>query len=399
MRESSSQERISWTELLDILTESDWRSGKSLDNGSRVERELVSIFQRDGYDAAPAPRSQNDYDLRLYKSETSYAVRISASPAETRLVEIERFLEFLGDNAARMRDGLFVSLVGFTPAVRAYLREENITNLRLAVLRGGRLIWETERAAGGEAKRSIYIGVFTGKGGVGKTTVAAHLAGAFALNGSTTALLDLDRQQNLRKMLGESVYLPPAKGRDGSVAIPVFSAAEWDVEKPAKTKIVVCDCSPEIDANPPQFVRQFDYCLMPTTLNPLGINQDADVMRRSVEEIRQLNEKTALFALINNLHADEPRRNARLNADLKERFQSIAERDARAHYIDPHDAAIRFSKQLHYWGFHIFENAQPQLAFRSVGSYSHPRLDFLKLADYLERQMKIQKAKEKFFTA
>lgn len=382
-----------------MLTETDWRSGKSLDTGSRVERELVSIFQRDGFDAQTAPRSQNDYDLRLHKADKTYAVRVSPAQAETRLVEVERFLEFLAENPAEMRNGLFVSLVGFTPAVRAYLREENISNLRLGILRGGRLIWEAERAMGGDTKRSIYIGVFTGKGGVGKTTVAAHLAGAFALNGSATALLDLDRQQNLRKMLGERVYLPPTKGRDGSVAIPVFSAAEWDVEKPSKVKIVICDCSPEIDANPPQFLRQFDYCLMPTTLNPLGINQDADVIRRSVGEIRLVNEKALLYALINNLHADEPRRNARLNEELKERFQTIAGADARAHYIDPEEAAIRFSKQLHYWGFHLFDDAQPQLAFRSMGGYSHPRLDFLKLADYLERQMKIQKAKEKFFTA
>ena len=67
--------------------------------------------------------------------------------------------------------------------------------------------------------------------------------------------------------------------------------------------------------------------------------------------------------------------------------------DKRCHYINPEKVAIRFSKQLLYWGFHIFDKSKPQLAFRSVGRYSYPRMDFLKLVDYLEMQTPIQKAK------
>ena len=61
--------------------------------------------------------------------------------------------------------------------------------------------------------------------------------------------------------------------------------------------------------------------------------------------------------------------------------------------IDPSETAIRFSKQLLYWGFHIFENSKPQLAFRTVGRYSYPRMDFLKVVDYLELQTSFQTAK------
>ena len=88
-----------------------------------------------------------------------------------------------------------------------------------------------------------------------------------------------------------------------------------------------------------------------------------------------------------------------LNQALKSQFKQITECDSRAFYIDPQDVAIRFSKQLLYWGFHLFENSRPQLAFRSIGGYSYPRLDFLKLVDYLEFQTEIQKAKAEFFTA
>jgi chromosome partitioning protein len=103
--------------------------------------------------------------------------------------------------------------------------------------------------------------------------------------------------------------------------------------------------------------------------------------------------------LINNLHADEEKRNTLLNEVLKRQFKQFTERDSRSHYIDPTECAIRFSKQLLYWGFHIFENTRPQLAFRSVGAYSYPRMDFLKLVDYLETHAQFHKAKAKFFTA
>ena len=77
----------------------------------------------------------------------------------------------------------------------------------------------------------------------------------------------------------------------------------------------------------------------------------------------------------------------------------MRETDLRLHYINPAECAIRFSKQLLYWGFHLFEGARPQLAFRSIGGYSYPRMDFLKLVDYLEFQTEIQQAKANFFTA
>jgi chromosome partitioning protein len=48
-----------------------------------------------------------------------------------------------------------------------------------------------------------------------------------------------------------------------------------------ETKIVVCDCNPEFDANPKEFIQKFDYCMIPTTLNPLGVNKNADVIKRT----------------------------------------------------------------------------------------------------------------------
>lgn len=379
------KKRISWIDLLDVLTDSDRRRNTIVQKPSETERLAMFLLRREGFSAQLAAQTQKNYDIELVKPGERVAVQVRNTRAKTHLGQIEKFLDFLAqEDSRRFSSGLFVSTSGFTPSVYSYLREEKITNLRLAILRDNRLIFDAEKFdAVDERERTTYIGVFTCKGGVGKTTISAHLAGAFALNGYDVALLDLDRQQNMRKLLGEGVYLPSTKGTVGSV-ISVLGYEDWEEAAYKNTKIVICDCNPEFDANPSEFIQRFDYCLIPTTLNPLGVNKNADVIKRTFKEIRRVNTKAHLFTLINNFHSDEANRNTLLNNALKTQFKQITEQDARCHYIDPLDAAIRFSKQLMYWGFHIFENAKPQLAFRSIGGYSYPRMDFLKLVDYLE---------------
>lgn len=394
MNELPPKNRMSWAELLDVLTDSDRRRNTILAKPSEIERMALFLLRREGFSAHLASQTQKNYDLELYRPGEKVAVQMRNHRAKVHLGQVEKFLDFLNhDNSQQFNNGLFISTSGFTPSVYTYLREENIKNLRPVILREGRLLWNAEEIdAASEREKTTYFGVFTCKGGVGKTTISAHLAGAFALNGYDVALLDLDRQQNLRKLLGEGVYLPNTKGKIGSV-ISVLNHEDWDETAYKDTKIVICDCNPEFDANPIEFIRQFDYCLIPTTLNPLGINKNADVIKRTFNQIRRVNNKAHLFTLINSFQADEENRNNLLNEVLKSQFKQLAERDSKCHFVDPNDVAIRFSKQLLYWGYHIFENSRPQLAFRSVGGYSYPRLDFLKLVDYLEFQTEIQKTK------
>lgn len=388
------QKRISWAEMLDVLTDSDRRKKTVIERATETERLALFLLRREGWSAKVTPQDVKDYNIELVKTGAKSAVQVRNQRAKVHLGQIEKFLDFLAQpNVKSVSNGIFISTSGFTPSVYAYLREEKLTNLQLAILRDNQLIWDCEKVdAPKEKTKTIYIGVFTCKGGVGKTTISAHLAGAFALNGYDVALIDLDHQQNLRKLLGEGVYLPATKGNLGSV-LSVLSHEDWDEADYKDTKIVVCDCNPEFDANPIEFIRKFDYCLIPTTLNPLGVNKNANVIKRTFSAIRRENTRAHLFVLINSLQTDEENRNTLLNQILKTQFKQITERDARCHYIDPNDTAIRFSKQLLYWGFHIFENTKPQLAFRSVGRYSYPRMDFLKLVDYLEFHTEVEQTK------
>ncbi len=384
-----------WAELLDVLTDSDRNREVVLERATETERMALFLLRREGWSAQVAPNTHKDYDLELVKPGEKMIVKVRNQRAKVHLGQIEKFLDYLAlPNAKNFNKGLFISTSGFTSSVYAYLREENITHLRPVILRDDKLFWNAEEVDRREERcKTTYIGVFTCKGGVGKTTISAHLAGAFALNGYDVALIDLDKQQNMRKLLGEGVYLPATKGKLGSV-ISVLNQDEWDESDYKETKIVVCDCNPEFETNPAEFIKKFDYCLIPTTLNPLGVNKNADVIKRTFNQIRRENTKAHLFVLINNLQTDEENRNTLLNQILKSQFKQFSERDAKCHYIDPADAAIRFSKQLLYWGFHIFENTKPQLAFRSVGRYSYPRMDFLKLVDYLEFQTEISKVQQ-----
>ena len=389
------KDRMRWAELLDVLTDSRERKRKIVvERATETERMALFLLRRENWSAQVAPKTQKNYDLEAVREQENLAVQIRNQRAKVHLGQIEKFLDFLAqEDSEKFTGGLFISTSGFTKSVYTHLREEKYKHLKLAIMRDNQLIWDAEQYDfQEETGKTIYVGVFTCKGGVGKTTISAHLAGAFALNGYDVALVDLDRQQNLRKLLGEGLYLPATRGKLGSV-ISVLSHDEWDEAAYKDVKIVVCDCNPEFEANPVEFIRKFDYCIVPTTLNPLGVNKNADVIKRTFSQIRRENARAQMFVLINNLQKDEESRNIILNEILNAQFEELMERDKRCHYINPERVAIRFSKQLLYWGFHIFDKSKPQLAFRSVGRYSYPRMDFLKLVDYLESRTQIQKAK------
>lgn len=80
----------------------------------------------------------------------------------------------------------------------------------------------------GAGTRGIRV-VITGKGGVGKTTIAAMLAHHFSRKGKRVLAVDGDPQQNLAAALG----LPPEAARK---IIPVSQNPEYIRERPAQDR-------------------------------------------------------------------------------------------------------------------------------------------------------------------
>jgi Mrp family chromosome partitioning ATPase len=81
---------------------------------------------------------------------------------------------------------------------------------------------EDERLAATLAKIRNRLLVFSGKGGVGKTTVAANLAVLLAQKGMNVGLLDVDiHGPNLAKMLGVEGERMGAHGENRIIPVPV----------------------------------------------------------------------------------------------------------------------------------------------------------------------------------
>lgn len=382
-------------------------SDQRFENPSDFEKHIKLVLEnREGWNVVLAEKNTKGYDMvAVTKEHHRIAIQVKNIKRKLYLPQIKKFEAFMEqpDTKTEFSGGIIISSSGFADTARTYIESEELKHIKLGTYKDGRIVWGKDPKVVNDTKakdtpsvtKAKYIGVFTGKGGVGKTTVSAHLAGAFALCGYDVVLLDLDVQGNLRKLLGEGVYLPGPKGTLGA-AITVLDYGEWDGTAEADTKIIVCDCNPEFDKNPKELMEKFDYCIIPTTLNPLGVNKNADVISRTFTDLRSINKNAELFVLINNFLSTEKKRNRIMNKVLLSNLKGIIGHDSKCHYIDPiEDLAIRYSLPLLYWGYEtLIENKEPRLAFTTYGGRSHPRADFLSLAEYIVDHSDIEEIKK-----
>lgn len=104
-----------------------------------------------------------------------------------------------------------------------------------------------------------------------------------------------------------------------------------------------------------------------------------------------MNKDAHLFVLINNYFQDETKKSQVLRDQYKKYFANLSKQDKRFNFIDPDEVAIRNSKQLFYWGYHIYDGSRSELAFSSIGGKCYPKADFLNLLNYLEDHSDIEK--------
>jgi len=370
------------------------------------EEDIVSLFEKTGYTVLiPHPESKG-YDFELTRDCEAIAVCVKKHKTKVSIAQILKFQSFLDlPKSKRFTSGWFLSVNGFGKPALSHVLAERPRNLSLGTYQDDNIKWHypypDEEIEAEPVDLSVkYIGVFTSKGGVGKTTIAAHLAGAFALMGHDVILVDLDPDKNLRKLFEEdpkdkdapaSLFVPSVtKKKEGSV-ITVLNEDEWKESDYKGVRIVICDCSPVLSQNALSFVEKFDYCIVPTTLTPLGIAKNSDVITRTFRHIREVNEKADMFVVINSYHSGKEvdKRNEVLLAHLTRQMDLYLRQDPKCILIHPDDAKIRYSTHLLYWGHHIVEGGKPQLAFKEGAGVSYPRTDFLQLADYLENHTNI----------
>jgi len=337
--------------------------------------------------------NQASYDLILKKANQLAAVQVKWLKSPVQKPQLSKFVDFLETQAGQQFNcGFFITTQGYGGSARALIRSWGQNpKIFCGIAAQNEIIWINDNpdAPPPEPPKpdKIYFGVFTCKGGVGKTTVAAHLAGAFVLQGFNVALVDLDPEKNLQKLIGDGVYLP--KPQSVGESIEVYDKDAWDEDAARDCKIVICDCSPAFDRNPAELVKKFDYCIIPTTFNPLGINKHGQVIKDTVKDIRKINTNAHLFVLVNNFRQTTNRQMQILKKVFFEAYEEIKEIDDKFHSIDPEEVCIRSSDQLYYWGIHCLENPEDprsELAFKLIGGKCKPREDFIDLADYIERK-------------
>ncbi|MUG95691.1 AAA family ATPase [Scytonema sp. UIC 10036] len=364
---------------------------------TNFEQHVAKLLHRAGWVVEPAKKNQTVYDLIVKKGNLVVAVQVKWLRNHVAAPQLLKFSEFLDSNEGKKFNfGLFITTKGYSSPAMALIRSwGKDSKIRCGVARETRIVGidgivpekEDDEEEGDGQPSKVYFGIFTCKGGVGKTTIAGHLAGAFALQGFNVALVDLDPEQNLQKLVGDGVFVPNPRGFGNT--IEVFDARDWHEDAARDSRIVICDCSPALERNPKELVEKFHYCIIPTTLNPLGLNKHGKVIRDTVVEIRQINKKGHLFVVVNNFRKPTSKQLNLLKDVYFNSYKEISQTDDKFHCIDPEDACIRASDQLYYWGIHILEHPDSpssRLAFDLIGGKSYPRDDFINLADYIERK-------------
>jgi chromosome partitioning protein len=131
----------------------------------------------------------------------------------------------------------------------------------------------------------LIITVAQQKGGSGKTTVAAHLAVAFALAGKSVGVLDVDPQGSL----GEWFERREAALGEDMVGLVFRTASGWGARREAKQlardhDIVVVDTPPKSDLEIRPAIEMADLVAVPVQPTPVDLWATAPTLQMAAKE-------------------------------------------------------------------------------------------------------------------
>jgi chromosome partitioning protein len=131
----------------------------------------------------------------------------------------------------------------------------------------------------------LIITVAQQKGGSGKTTVAAHLAVAFALSGKSVGILDVDPQGSLGEWFERREAL---LGEDQS-GLVFRTASGWGARREAKQlardhDIVVVDTPPKSDLEIRPAIEMADLVAVPVQPTPVDLWATAPTLAMAAKE-------------------------------------------------------------------------------------------------------------------
>jgi chromosome partitioning protein len=198
------------------------------------------------------------------------------------------------------------------------------------------------------------IALINQKGGVGKTTVALHLAAAFHLSGASTLILDLDPQASASEWHdAREAELPHVESIQPARLVKAISTAQE-----IGTDVLILDTAPHAESTALEAARSADLILVPCQPSIM----DLRAMRKTAELLTLV--KTPAFAVLNSVSAfgtvaDEAAEMIEGSLGLKVCPVRLGDRVAynrslitgqTAQEFEPHGKAARRIEQLHMWG-------------------------------------------------
>ena len=131
----------------------------------------------------------------------------------------------------------------------------------------------------------LIITVAQQKGGSGKTTVAAHLAVAFARAGKTVGILDVDPQGSLGEWFERREQ---SLGEDG-VGLAFRTASGWGARREARHlardhDIVVVDTPPKSDLEIRPAIEMADLVIVPVQPTPVDLWATTPTLEMAAKE-------------------------------------------------------------------------------------------------------------------
>lgn len=362
-----------------------------------AKNRIVSHFFSLGFSILESDVGSLKDSFLLIKDNKKSILWVKIQSFAISMIQIRNLFERIFDIErahGRMDSIYLISNMGYTTSSYSFANLYENRKISLFMISDYKLVkLNDENSSGIDLLKSqndgkTYIGIFTCKGGVGKTTIAAHLSGALACHFKRVALFDLDPEENLYKITNGRLKVFGKK--DKELFVKVYNRSDIDSLDDVQEDIVIFDCSPALERNFEAVVKKFNYVLIPTTLNPLGLSSNAMVIERSLEEIRSINSSCKIFSFVNNYHDDKTRRNRILNRVFYENLKRISQKYSNFEFVMPESVSIRFSNMLYYWGMNLYDNSVvPTIAFRD-SSNSYPREDYFSLCEYLQSSTKIK---------
>jgi hypothetical protein len=357
------------------------------EQGDAYERHVAGVLQRKGWRVEPMPPSHAAYDMVATRGKVRIAVQAKDLKTKATEAKIRQFAGFMSSaDGIAFHQGWFVTRVGLTRGARAYIESNPQVRMRSYVC-GRSFIGQV---AGVTESQQHRIGLYTFKGGVGKSKMALVLAGALAYRGRDVFIVDMNRAQNLFHLVGpEGLYVE--RGGNAGGTISILGRDEWNLRKDEwkfgpvlDAEFVIYDC-PQFFEKPGEraFLPHLDLVLAPIMLNPDGIGTDHHVLRDTVSEVRALNPQVPIAFVVNNLRPEQFR------GPMKEFLLAATDvfNDHRQVYLLPLDQfAVPFHRTLEELGQQRTLNpkSQVEMVFAQPAPENAPWLrPAVRLADFI----------------